>query len=106
MTEMLGIEIMERSVCHSDWPETIHKTKDPFVKRHDEAPAAGWKADCPWLWMSLTAHSPSSGEISELKLHVNAFYTISCYLAFHVQPCQMTSSPPDWRTHHPTDDRD
>ena len=28
---------MERFVCHRDWPETIHKTKDPLVKHHDEA---------------------------------------------------------------------
>ena len=55
--------------------------------------AARWKADCPRLRMSLAAHFASLGESLELEQHVNAFYTISCYLVFHVQPCQMTPSP-------------
>lgn len=96
---------MEWSVCHSDWPQTIHKTKDPSVKHRDEA-AARWKADCRGC-RCLWQHSLHLlGNFQLYFQHVNAFYTISCYLVFHVQPCQMTSSPPERRTHHPTDDRD
>lgn len=78
------------------------QTKDPSVEHHDDGAAERRKADCPWLPMSLAAHSASSGEFSELKQHVNASHTISCYLAFYVQPCQMTSPP---RTEDPSPTR-
>ncbi len=51
-------------------------------------------------WQRFTAISASFEEFLEPTQYINAFYTISCYVPFNVQACQMTP-----RTEEPSHNR-